>query len=256
MSCIQEGQGAEDGGREDEQLVSDGLPRPSPPRPASNNRPGGLAPRPIPVMFTGIVRELGTIARLERSQGVVRLTIDGPKTASQLERLDSLAVNGVCLSVVNLRQRLITCEVIRESLALTTLGGLKRGQRVNLEPSLAVSDRLNGHLVFGHVDGVGTVIGRRLLAGEQILEIRVAPQLRSFLVPKGPVAVDGISLTVGRQVTRATFTVHLIPETLRMTTLGGCRIGMRVNLEVDYLAKLVRQFVEQRPQHRESGWST
>jgi riboflavin synthase len=147
-------------------------------------------------MFTGIVRELGTIARLERSQGVVRLTIDGPKTASQLERLDSLAVNGVCLSVVDIRQRLITCEVIHESLALTTLGGLKRGQRVNLEPSLAVSDRLNGHLVFGHVDGVGTIVKRRTVTGEQVLEIRVAPQLRSLLVPKGPVAVDGISLTV------------------------------------------------------------
>lgn len=197
-------------------------------------------------MFTGIIQELGTVVRAKRAKGLVRLTVSAPKIASTVGRLESVAVNGVCVSVVNVRHGTLTFEVVRETQQLTTLGALRAGHRVNLEPSLAVTDRLNGHFVFGHVDGMGTVLKRRQLAGELVLDIKVTPSLRKFLVPKGPVAVDGVSLTVGRTPGPSAFTVHLIPETLRQTTLASRAAGDRVNLELDYLAKLVAQFVRAR----------
>jgi riboflavin synthase len=193
-------------------------------------------------MFTGIIQELGTVARVERAKGVVRLSLHAPRAASQLRRLESVAVNGVCLSVVSARQGTIVCEMIQETQRLTTLGTLRTHDRVHLEPSLTLLDRLNGHFVFGHVDGMGTVVTRRQLAGELVLEIRVPAQIRHLIVPKGPIAVDGVSLTVGRTVTRSTFTVHLIPETLRQTMLMSRKVGDRVNLEADYIAKLIWQF--------------
>jgi len=194
-------------------------------------------------MFTGIIRELGTVARVERSRGLLRLTIHAPKTASRIERLESVAVNGVCLSVVDVRQGTCAFEVIPETQRLSTLGRLRRGDRLNVEPSLSVTDRFNGHVVLGHVDGMGTVVKRWQLAGERILEIRVTPSLRALLVSKGPVAIDGVSLTIGRVVGRSAFTIHLIPETLRHTTLNERTVGARVNVELDYIAKLIRQYV-------------
>ncbi len=193
-------------------------------------------------MFTGIIQEVGTLGRMERSGGLVRLTVHAPKTASRVRPLESVAVDGVCLTVVRVREAALTFEVIRETQTLTSLGHLRTGDRINLEPSLSVTDRFNGHILFGHIDGVGTVIRRRQLMGELILEIRLAPVLRKFLVPKGPVTVDGVSVTVGKDVGASTFTVHLIPETLRQTTLGSRNIGNRVNLELDYFAKLIWQF--------------
>ena len=197
-------------------------------------------------MFTGIIREMGTVARIDRSKGLVRLSVSAPKTASRVEPLDSIAVNGVCLSVVNVRHDTMTFELIRETQRLTTLGALRSREQVNLEPSLSISDRLNGHLVFGHIDGIGTVVKRRQLAGELILEIRVPSALRNSVVPKGPVAVDGVSLTVGRTLGPSTFTIHLIPETLRQTTLRGRKIGSQVNVELDYVSKIVRQWLRSR----------
>jgi len=197
-------------------------------------------------MFTGIIQELGTVARVQRSRGLLRLSVHAPKTASKVGRLESVAVNGVCLSVVALRQGTITFEVIRETQALTTLESLRPGDRVNLEPSLGVADRLSGHFVFGHVDGVATVAARRELDGEVRLDLRAPASLRKLLVAKGPVAVDGVSLTVGRVVRGSTFSIHLIPETMRQTTLGAQQVGSRVNVELDYVAKLLRQFTASR----------
>jgi riboflavin synthase len=197
-------------------------------------------------MFTGIIQELGTVARVERSKGLLRLSVHAPKVASKVGPLESVAVSGVCLSVINVRQGTMTFEVIHETQALTTLDTLRRGDRVNLEPSLGVCDRLSGHFVFGHVDGIGTVAARRQRGGEILLELRVARRLHAFLVPKGPVAIDGVSLTVGRVGRGSIFTVHLIPETMRQTTLGARQAGARVNGELDYLAKLVRQFTASR----------
>lgn len=197
-------------------------------------------------MFTGIIQELGTVARVERPRGLLRLSVHAPKTASKVGRLESIAVNGVCLSVVAVRQGTMTFEVIHETQALTTLDRLRRGDRVNLEPSLGLTDRLSGHFVFGHVDGIGTVATRRQQDGEVRLDLRVSTALRKFLVAKGPVAVDGVSLTVGRVVRGSTFSIHLIPETMRQTTLGTLRPGARVNVELDYIAKLLRQVTASR----------
>ena len=200
-------------------------------------------------MFTGIIQELGTVARIERSKELARLTIHAPKTAARVGRLESVAVNGVCLSVVEIRRQAMVFEVIPETQRLTTLGGAQSGARVHLEPSLSVTDRLGGQILFGHVDGLGTVVRRRQRAGVLAVDIRVPPPLRKFLVAKGPVAVDGVSLTVGQSPTASTFTVHLIPETLRQTTLGARAVCERVNIELDYLAKLVHQFIGQRHPH-------
>jgi riboflavin synthase len=197
-------------------------------------------------MFTGIVQEIGTVSRIQRARGLVRLSLHAPKTAATVSRLESVAVNGACLSVVDVRPPRLLFEVIPETQALTTLGTLRAGSPVNLEPSLSVTDRLNGHLLLGHVDGVGTVTRRRQAQGELVLEIRVPRVLAGYLVPKGPVAVDGVSLTVGQVRRSGTLAVHLIPETLRQTTLRLRQRGDRVNLEVDYLAKLIRQFVRSR----------
>lgn len=197
-------------------------------------------------MFTGIIRELGTVTRIERSKGLVRLTVFAPKTASRLEPLDSIAVNGVCVTAVQVSRGAMTFELIPETQRLTTLGRLRPGARVHVEPALTMSDRLNGHILLGHVDGVGAIVSRRRQPGELVLEIRVPPTLRRFLVPKGPIAVDGVSLTVGQSLRRSTFTIHLIPETLRHTTFESRRHGEAVNLEVDYLAKLIHQFAMSR----------
>ena len=190
-------------------------------------------------MFTGIVREIGTVAGTRRGRGLMRLSIVAPRTAAHVGRLESVAVAGVCLSVVRLTSGTMEFEAVPETLARTTLGRLKQGARVNLELSLTLTDRLNGHLVFGHVDGMGTVVGRTNRGGELVLRIRVPPALRRGIIAKGPITVDGVSLTVGPRPGRGVFSVHLIPETLRQTTLGERRTGDAVNLEIDYIAKLV-----------------
>ena len=198
-------------------------------------------------MFTGIIRDIGTVARIERARGVVRLAITAPVTSTQVQPLESVAINGVCLSVVAVERSILWFEMIPETQQLTTLGTLRSGTRVNIEPSLLLTDRLSGHLVFGHVDGVGTVQRRRELSGELILEIRVPAVLVKMIVPKGPVTLDGVSLTVGRVIRRSTITVHLIPETLRRSTLGEREVKDQVNLELDYFAKLIRQFIHAPP---------
>ena len=197
-------------------------------------------------MFTGIVQELGTVVRIERARSVDRVTVHAPKTADHLENGESVSVNGVCLSIVQRRPSRLTFEVIPETRRLTSLKTVTAGSRVNLERSLTLSDRLNGHLVLGHVDGAGRIIRRRQAVGDLVLEIRVDRALRRFIVPKGPIAVDGVSLTVGTRLTSTTFPVFLIPETIRKTTLQFRRVGDLVNIELDYFAKLIAQLIDQR----------
>lgn len=197
-------------------------------------------------MFTGIIREIGTVVRRERRGGVIRLSVGAPATAARVEPLESVSVNGVCLSVVQVRQGSLIFEVIPETQRLTGLSTVRAGTRVNLEPSLSVADRLGGQLLFGHVDGLGHIVRCRQASGERVLEIRVGPALRRFLVLKGPVALDGVSLTVGRLLKPGLFAVHLIPETLRRTTLSVRKAGDAVNVELDYIAKLIWQFTHSR----------
>ena len=195
-------------------------------------------------MFTGIIREIGQVVRVRRRQDVVELLVRAPDTAAAVGPLESVSISGVCLTVVSARQGVLIFEVIPETQRLTSLGTVRAGDRVNVEPSLAVTGRFNGHVVFGHVDGVGTVMRRRQRDGELVLDIRVDRRLRPSLVSKGPVALDGVSLTVGRTIAASSFSVHLIPETLRQTTLGERRPGGRLNIELDYVAKLVRQYLD------------
>ena len=192
-------------------------------------------------MFTGIVQDIGTVVERRASDGVLRLRIQAPKTVEGLSLGASVAVNGVCLTAVRVQAGTFTVEAIPETARATNIGRLAAGSRVNLERSLRLSDRLDGHLVLGHVDGAGKIVRVRPAAGQLQLEIRLERSLARFLVPKGPVTVDGVSLTVGPAVSRGTFSVFLIPETLRQTVLSQRKAGDLVNLELDYVAKLVLQ---------------
>lgn len=190
-------------------------------------------------MFTGLIRELGVITRLRNGGGLLRLELSAPRLAARVGVLESVAVNGVCLTVTRAQAGRLEFEMIPETRQRTALARLRRGDQVHLEPSLTLADRLNGHLVLGHVDGVGRVISRRQRPGMLVVTVQADAAVRRWLVPKGPITVDGVSLTVGPGVRGGRFMLFLIPETLKRTTLGERRAGDLVNLEADYLAKLV-----------------
>ena len=185
-------------------------------------------------MFTGIVEELGEVVSVEHLDGTARITVRGPQVTSDARPGDSIAVNGTCLTVTGLSGGDFTADVMAETLHRTGLGGLAPGSPVNLERSLRVGDRLGGHLVQGHVDGVGTVTSR--VTGERwdVVRIAVPPGLARYLVEKGSVAVDGVSLTVsalgGGTEEPAWFEVSLIPATMAATTLGRLQPGASINL--------------------------
>ena len=200
-------------------------------------------------MFTGIVEELGTVEALEDQGDAVRLTVRGPLVTSDAAQGDSISVNGVCLTVAaetetEGRAEVFTADVMHETLAKTSLGGLEPGTRVNLERAVTPATRLGGHIVQGHVDGTGTVVRRTPSEHWEVVEISLPAELERYLVPKGSITVDGISLTVV-DVEPESFTVSLIPETLARTTLGFKQTGDLVNLEVDVIAKYVEKMVKQ-----------
>ncbi|WP_426246284.1 riboflavin synthase [Nocardioides sp. LHG3406-4] len=192
-------------------------------------------------MFTGIVEELGTVTALERLDDAARITIECG-LLDDVRMGDSIAVNGCCLTVVEHDDRRWTADVMQESLNRTSLGALGAGDRVNLERAVPVSARLGGHIVQGHVDGVGTILSRHPSDHWDIVEISMPAELAPLLVDKGSITVDGVSLTVVT-VAEGSFTVSLIPETLARTTLGTRAVGDRVNLEADVLAKHVARLV-------------
>lgn len=197
-------------------------------------------------MFTGIVEELGVTVEREPLRGAARLTVRGPRVSTDLRPGDSVAVNGVCLTVVRVDGETFHADVMAETLARTTLGTLAPGDPVNLERPLTPSDRLGGHLVQGHVDATAPVLHRRAAAHWETVRIGLPDGLADYLVPQGSVAVDGVSLTVvevSGADTGGEFTVALIPTTLAATTLGHRRVGDRVNLEVDIVAKYVARSV-------------
>lgn len=212
-------------------------------------------------MFTGIIEELGTVEALEDQGDAVRLTVHGPLVTSDAAAGDSIAVNGCCLTVVTLNPPgsaagSFTADVMRETLAKTSLGSFEPGVRVNLERAVTPATRLGGHIVQGHVDGTGAVVARTPSEHWEVVEISLPAELERYLVPKGSITVDGISLTVvevnrsavevGSSVVEpveTSFTVSLIPETLARTTLGFKQPGDVVNLEVDVIAKYVEKMV-------------
>jgi riboflavin synthase len=192
-------------------------------------------------MFTGLIAELGTVDDVERTSDGARLRVRGG-LARDLSEGDSVAVNGVCLTATTVNGSAFSADVMAETLRRSSLGALDAGDPVNLELPLRASDRLGGHVVQGHVDGLGTLREVRDEGFARVVRIDAPPELLRYVAAKGSIAVDGISLTVA-EVHEGGFAVSLIPETLERTNLGGAQPGSEVNLEVDVLAKYVERLV-------------
>lgn len=194
-------------------------------------------------MFTGIIQSVGRVRTLEPRGGDVRLSIDtGNLDLADVQRGDSIAVAGCCLTAVTLDARGFAADVSNESLSLTTLGELRPGDAVNLEKALRLADRLGGHLVSGHVDGVGTVVSVRADGRSQRWGFEVPASLARYVAHKGSICIDGASLTVN-EVEGCRFGVNLIPHTVAHTTFADRRPGARVNLEVDVVARYVERLL-------------
>jgi riboflavin synthase len=194
-------------------------------------------------MFTGIVEELGEVVYLTAAGGdSAVVAVRGPLVTSDARHGDSIAVNGVCLTVIDSSDGVFTADVMGESLRRSSLGVLRPGSPVNLERAATVGSRLGGHLVQGHVDGVARVIAREPADEWEVLRFSLPPELARYVVEKGSITVDGVSLTV-MEVTGDTFSVGLIPTTLKLTVLGTKAVGDPVNLEVDVIAKYVEKIL-------------
>ena len=196
-------------------------------------------------MFTGIVEELGSVVAVEPQGDAVRLRIRGPVVTSDAVHGASIAVNGVCLTVVEHGDGEFTADVMQETLDRSSLGGLDAGSRVNLERPVTPEARLGGHLVQGHVDGTGVILERIPSEHWEVVRVSLPDDLGRYVVEKGSITVDGVSLTVV-EAARDSFTVSLIPTTLGLTTLGAKSVGDPVNLEVDVVAKYVERLLQWR----------
>jgi riboflavin synthase len=197
-------------------------------------------------MFTGIIEELGTITRVERSADAARLTVRGPIAVQGVKHGDSIAVSGVCLTVVDFDDESFTADVMAQTLAMSTLAEASEGRRVNLERAALVGDRLGGHIVQGHIDGTAQVLEVRPGQAWRVVRFSLDEAHAPLVVDKGSIAVDGVSLTVsdlGDEPTGSWFEVSLIPETLASTTLGEREVGDSVNIETDILARHVERML-------------
>jgi riboflavin synthase len=194
-------------------------------------------------MFTGIVQGMGVVADVRKHAGGVRLLVEGGPLALQAKSGDSICVSGVCLTVANLSPGGFEFDVIRETLDRTVLGRLRVGDGVNLEPSLRTGDRIDGHFVQGHVDGTATVERVIANAAEYVVWLRPDQRLISYIIPKGSIAIDGISLTVAA-IESGSFSVALIPTTLERTTLARVQAGDIVNIESDMMVRTVVHYLQ------------
>jgi riboflavin synthase len=199
-------------------------------------------------MFTGLVQATGSVRSIQRDGDGVRLTVASP-LAAELSEGDSIAVNGVCLTAVGAEPRAFGADVMAETLRRSSLGPLEPGATVNLELPLRAADRLGGHIVQGHVDGLGTVDSLEDEGFARLIRITAPTDLLRYVVEKGSIAVDGVSLTVA-EVGESDLVVSLIPETLERTNLGAAAPGQSVNLEVDVLAKYVEKLLPARMEVR------
>ena len=193
-------------------------------------------------MFTGLVAELGTVQRLARQGSSYHLTVGAKKVLDNLKIGDSVAVNGACLTVVRMDEGGFTADVMPETVRLTNIGSLQPGSKVNLERTLRLCDGLDGHIVSGHVEGLGTISEQRPEGIAVVVTIATPPELLKYIIKKGSIAIDGISLTV-TEVTDTSFSVSLIPHTAKETTLGFKKVGDSVNLETDILGKYVERML-------------
>ncbi len=197
-------------------------------------------------MFTGIIQTAGTVTGIEPADQGVRLRIRCPELQpGRWQAGDSVAVAGCCLTALALDEESFSADLSAETLARTSLGGLGVGDQVNLEPAMALGDRLGGHLVSGHVDGLAEVVAVRPVGDSHVVRFRVPEALARFIAEKGSVTLDGVSLTVN-SVAADEFEVNLIPHTWQVTTLGALQPGVRVNLEIDLLARYLDRLLQQR----------
>lgn len=194
-------------------------------------------------MFTGLIIELGEIVSLEKKSDNVKIYVKADEIIKDVAIGDSIAINGICLTVVTVEKDILSFDVSYETMRSTNLGHLKKGDRVNLEPSLRPTSKLGGHFVTGHVDGVGKIRSKTPAGNAVKFEIESPENILKYLVEKGSVAIDGISLTVV-DVLRDAFSVVIIPHTAKMTTMGFKKAGDTVNLEPDILAKYVAKFLQ------------
>jgi riboflavin synthase len=193
-------------------------------------------------MFTGLIEEIGQLKSIKRNGDSMRLSIAAQKIMDDLSVGDSVAVNGICLTVTDFAGGVFSADVMQETMNRTSLNGLTTGSKVNLERAMAAGGRFGGHFVSGHIDGVATLIEKKSQDNAVILKFTIGAELLKYLVPKGSITIDGISLTIVRLGT-AEFTVSVIPHTLAETTLGECRLGDLVNIEVDMLAKYIERIL-------------
>ena len=196
-------------------------------------------------MFTGIIQEKQKVKNIKKSLGKTLFVIESKKIIENLEIGSSIACNGTCLTVVNLHSDTFEVEAIPETLKLTNLGDLKIGNYINLEPSLRLQDELSGHIVLGHVDSMGKISNIKSEGDSILMTIEFPQYLSKYIAHKGSITIDGISLTIAK-VTDKDFTVALIPHTLDITTLSDKRIGDKVNLEVDVVARYLEKLIGNR----------
>jgi riboflavin synthase len=198
-------------------------------------------------MFTGIVEELGTVAKVETLPDSIRLQIKGDLVSSDLSQGESIAVNGVCLTAAELTSDGFIADVMLETLNRSSLSGIAQGDKVNLERAMSGTGRFGGHVVQGHVDGVAEIISREPSENWEVVKVRIPAELSKYVVHKGSITFDGVSLTVN-DITDDTVSLSLIPETLRLTTLGSKKVGDKLNVEADILAKHIEKLIEARSQ--------
>jgi riboflavin synthase len=198
-------------------------------------------------MFTGIVEELGTISGVEVQNDSIRMQVSGKLVRSDLSQGDSVSVNGTCLTAAELTEDGFVADVMLETLNKTSLSGIKEGDQVNLERAMSGAGRFGGHVVQGHVDGVAEIISREPSANWEVVKVRIPSDLTKYVVHKGSITFDGVSLTVN-DISGDVVSLSLIPETLRLTTLGKKGVGAKLNVEADILAKHIEKLIEARSQ--------
>ncbi len=194
-------------------------------------------------MFTGIIQEVGEVKHARKIGGALRITVSAPGSARELNVHESVSLNGVCQTVVERTEGNFVVEAVEETLRKTTLGELREGSGVNVELPMRLNDRIGGHLVQGHVDGVGTVTSLKVLESSWLVTIEIPREHTRYVVPAGSIAVDGVSLTIA-SLDESHITVSLIPHTLENTTFNSLRVGSRVNLEFDLLGKYVERLMK------------
>jgi riboflavin synthase len=198
-------------------------------------------------MFTGIIEELGTVASVEVLPDSIRLGIKGDLVRQDLSQGESISVNGVCLTAAEITSDGFIADVMLETLNRSSLSGISQGESVNLERAMSGAGRFGGHVVQGHVDGVAEIISREPSANWEVVKVKIPAELSKYVVHKGSITFDGVSLTVN-DISDNTVSLSLIPETLRLTTLGTKQVGDKLNVEADILAKHIEKLIEARSQ--------